>query len=451
MEKIGFSKISKALDLDINFDIDINSVSTDTRVINKGSLFIALKGYNFDGADYIEEAFLKGASVCITEKDVSSDNGIVIVVEDAVLALQKIASIYRQQFDINVIGITGSIGKTSTKEMVYAVLSGFEKTLKTKSNLNNEIGTPQTVLRIENQHKNAVIEMGMSNFFEIDALSKCILPDIGIITNIGVSHIENLKSQEGIFKAKSEIVSGLKESGILILNGDDDILFNNKNVFRHKKLLYGIDNKNVDAFATNIVYGNDKTSFIINYEGSKYNAIIPCLGKHNVLNSLAAFLVSAYLGYNREQSCENFCNFKNTGMRQNIVKRNDLTIIEDCYNAGPDSMRSALETLKILNNKGKKIAVLGDMLELGENSRYYHQLVGEYIGLYNIDILITFGEMSLNMHDKNDVKLKRHFYDKDDIVLFLKDVIKFDDALLFKASRGLKFEDIINKFYNLLI
>jgi len=451
MSKIAFSKIAKALGININIDIEITNISTDTRNIEKGSLFIALKGDNFDGANYIDEAFKKGAIACITENDKDYDSdGIVIVVEDTVRALQNIASIYRQQFDVSVIAITGSVGKTSTKEMVYAVLNGFSKTLKTVGNLNNHIGVPQTLFNLDNSYKNAVIEMGMSNFFEIEEISNCAMPNIAIITNIGTSHIEVLKTQEGIFKAKSEIVSGLNENGFLLLNADDTILMNHINEFSPKVLTYGIFNKNADIKAIDICYNGLETTFKVEYLNGVYSCTIPCIGEHNVLNALSGILTGAILGYEIKECCKNAYNFKNTGMRQNIVVNNGVTVIEDCYNASVDSMKASLNVLDIIKANGRKIAVLGDMLENGESSESFHKIVGASVNEHNVDILFTYGNFSKDIKTASDVKQSRHFDSKDELINEVRNIVKNGDVVLFKASRGMKLEEVIFSLYDYL-
>lgn len=451
MEKIAFSKIANALGVSIDLDIEITDISTDTRTIKKNSLFIALKGDNFDGADYIDDAFSLGASVCITQKDIKyNGKGVLIVVENTIKALQDIAFLYRKQFDVNTVAITGSVGKTSTKEMVFAVLNGFDKTLKTQGNLNNEIGVPKTLLQLESDHKNAVIEMGMSNLFEIEELSYCAEPNIAIITNIGNSHIENLKTQDGIFKAKSEIVSGLKQNGFLILNGDDEILMNNKNVFKHKVFTYGIKNKDCDIVAFDIKYDNENSYFKVIYLNKTYNCTIKCIGEHNVLNALAGILVGVLSKYNIEKCCEYIKNFKNTGMRQNVVKKSGVTIIEDCYNASVDSMKASINVLDIISTSGKKIAVLGDMLENGVNTEQYHAEVGKSIKNSNIDILFTYGNYAENIKKFSSLKNSTHFYSKNDLLNKLKNVLLENDVILFKASRGMKLEDIIFDLYKFL-
>lgn len=453
MEKISFGKIVKSLGLDINLnlDIDITEVSTDTRDIKKNSLFIALKGEHFDGSNYIDEAFKKGAVCCITENDKSYDSdGIVIVVEDTVKALQDISLLYRQQFNVNVIAITGSVGKTSTKEMVYTVLNNFSNTLKTIGNLNNHIGTPKTLLQLDKSHKNAVIEMGMDNFFQIEDLSNCVKPFIGVITNIGTSHIENLKSKDGIFKAKSEITSGLSDNGYLILNGDDTILMDNIDTFKHKVITYGIKNKNANIIAKDIEYKGLQTNFTITYLGKDYSCTIPCVGEHNVSNALVGVICGVLLGEDIKECCNSLKYYKNTGMRQNIVNKNGVIVIEDCYNASVDSMKASLSLFDIIKGTGKKIAILGDMLENGDSSKAFHKEIGEDIKKHNIDVLLTYGEFSKDINSNCSLNENYHFYDKDALSDTLKEIVNVGDILLFKASRGMKLEEVIFNLYDFL-
>ena len=448
MESINLKDIAKVLDCTIVNDEKVTSISTDTREITQGSLFIAIKGENFDGHKFVEEAFKKGAVACVVEEK-QNHNGEQLIVQNSITAYGEIAKLYRDKFKIKVVGLTGSIGKTSTKEMVYSVLNPQEKTLKTEQNYNNEIGTPKTLLGIDSSFKNAVIEMGMSGFSEIEYLTKMVQPDIGIITNIGVSHIEALGSKEGILKAKFEITEGIKENGILILCGDDNMLWNEKDNIKIKTLTYGVRNKKATAYAENIVYNENSTEFVICYENNKYNAEIPILGEHNVLNAVCAFLVGSVLGYDEKNCAKNLSTFKTSGMRQNIVEHSGCKVIEDCYNASPDSMKSSLNLLNLVEKKNKKIAVLGDMLELGEFSQQMHTEVGEFVASGDVDCLLTFGENSKFISDKaKELKVESyHFTDKEQLLEKLLQITKTGDVILFKASRGMKLEDVIQGFY----
>lgn len=450
MVKLHISDINKIFNINLDLDCFIDTVSTDTRTISKNSVFVAIKGPRFDGNDYIEEAFYKGAIIAFSEFDIKSNNGIVIKVDNVINAYQKLANCYIKKLDLKKICVTGSVGKTSTKEMIYSVLSGFEKTLKTKENLNNEIGVSQTVFCLDNTYKNAVIEFGMSDFFEIDSMSKCIEPNISVITNIGYSHIETLKDKLGVFKAKIEIINGMNQDGFLILNIDDEILKEKINNINFKNILtYSIDDKNSDVYASDIIFGEKNTKFCINYKNNKYNTNINTLGEHNVRNALAGFLVGVTLGYNEDLCAKNLINFSNCKMRENYVQKNNIIFIEDCYNASPDSMKAAFRTLSLVDSK-RKICVLGDMLELGDDSVDLHKDLSKYIFKNNIDFVFTLGDYAKNITYEMKEDRYKNFFNKKDLEEFLKTFIKEEDAILFKASRSLKLEEVIGNIYSYL-
>lgn len=441
------SEIAKAVGSDSTSGAIVTSISTDTRTIKKGSLFIALKGANFDGHDYIEKAFEQGAVAAISHEEITSDKGEVIKVENTNKALLSLAAFYRQRFPISVVGITGSVGKTSTKEMIYSVLSKSFSTLKTEGNLNNEIGLPTTLFRLDPTFEAAVIEMGMSNFGEISRLSKTAKPDIGVITNIGVSHIENLGDREGILKAKLEMLDGVSGEYPLVLNFDDDML----STVEYKEIFsFGIDNKSADVVAENIeLHGSMSTTFDIVYKGDTYKAEIPVMGKHNVYNALAAFSVGILLEMDIADILEGIKGYQHTGMRQNIVKYSGITVIEDCYNASPDSMRASLDVLAKMECKGRRIAVLGDMLELGPYSEPMHRQIGEYAA-DKADIIFCYGIESKAIYRGAFAKFLEEIYyydNKDSLAEELSQIQKEGDVVLFKASRGMKLEEVINKVY----
>lgn len=450
MVKLNISDINKIFNINLTLDCYIEKVSTDTRTISKNSVFIAIKGPRFDGNDYIEEAFCKGAIIAFTEFDIKSDNGIVIKVDNVIKAYQKLANCYIEKLDVKKICVTGSVGKTSTKEMIYTVLSGFEKTLKTQDNLNNEIGVSQTVFCLDESHKNAVIEFGMSDFFEIDSMSKCVHPDISVITNIGYSHIETLKNKLGVFKAKIEIINGMNQDGFLILNFDDEILKEKTSTIDYKNILtYSIDNINADVYASEIIFGEKNTQFCINYKNNKYNTNINTLGEHNVRNALVGFLVGVTLGYDEDLCAKKLSHFSNCKMRESYVQKDNILFIEDCYNASPDSMKAAFRTLSLINSK-RKICVLGDMLELGDDSVNLHKNLSKYILKNNIDFVFTLGEYAKYITFEMKKGSYQNFFNKKDLEEFLKTFIKEEDAVLFKASRSLKLEEVIGNIYSYL-
>lgn len=444
MKSISFKAIAKALGSDyVGEDFYINGVSTDTRTIEKGNLFIPIIGEKMDGHDYIESAIKGGAVAVLTSKD-KEITVPYIKVSDTLKALIDLSAYYRLLFSPLVVGVTGSVGKTSTKEMIYAALSGSKKTIKTIGNRNNEIGLPHTLFSISETTEAAVIEMGMVNRGEIDVLTRATRPSVAVITNIGVSHIENLKTRENILLAKMEIENGLSDDGVLVLCADNDLLLSVKGKTHHKTIYYGIKEK-ADIYAEDIQYFENETTFIICDGGNRYEAKIPTVGEHNVLNALAAFVVCKSFGLDLAVSVKALENYESSGSRQKIYKRAGITIIEDCYNASPDSMKAALWVLK--NNTAKrKIAVLGDMLELGDISAESHRLVGK-LSAESADIVFSFGPRSKDLAEaaKESGTEVYHFTDKEALTNCLLKTINFGDAVLFKGSRGMRMEEIIEK------
>lgn len=452
MEDLTLYEIIKAVEGSYGYPSTeiISSVSTDTRKITKGCVFIALRGDKFDGHDFAKQAIELGATAVITEKPVEGVR--CIIVDNTKKALADLAGYYRSRFNPVLVGITGSVGKTTTKEMTALVLSGKYMTLKTEGNFNNEIGLPHTLLKLSSEHEAAVIEMGMSDFGEISLLSQISRPSIAVITNIGYSHIENLGSREGILKAKLEILDGTSHDAPLILNGDDDMLSKLKDELNRDIVYYGIENPNVDVRATEIETNDGVTTFVINYWGKKINAKLNCVGIHNVLDSLAAFSVGIMAEIEPEQIVASLAQFIPSGLRQSIVKKGEQTVIIDCYNAAPDSIKASLAILSELTPMpgGRRIAVLGDMLELGSMSQKLHEEVGTYVAASKTDILICYGNDSKHIAEKAKelgIINSKYFSDKSEIVGYLKENIRKNDLLLFKASRGLKLEEVIEELY----
>lgn len=424
-----------------------NELSTDTRNINNGNVFLALKGENFNGNKYIKEAFNKGASIAIVDEilfDKEDINGVVIKVKDGKKALLDIAKGYREKLGLKVVGITGSTGKTSTKDLVSAFLSGKYKVFKTKGNFNNEIGLPLMVLKLDSSIDVAVLEMGMSNFNEIHNLASCAKPDIAMITNIGVSHIENLKTRENILKAKMEITDFFTKDSTLIINAEDDMLqkISNKE-YEIIKIGY---NESYDYYGSNIELTKDTTSFDFNYKGEKHRITLPMVGAHNVLNALLGIGAAFKLGLTVDEILEGLKNIEATSMRLEFIEGDKIEIINDCYNASPDSMKAALDVLN--SRSGRKIAILGTMRELGEEASRCHREVGEY-AKDKIDMLITCGEFKEEFKEgfeKEEIKL---YNTKVNLINDLNSIIKPFDVILVKASRGEKFEEIVETLKNI--
>lgn len=448
MNSISLSQIAEWCGGTLSGDDDfIDNISIDSRAIKENTLFVAIKGERFDAHDFVADVQKNGAAAVMCHKRVECSIP-VIYVEDTSKAFLLLAKNYRKSIDgLKVIGLTGSVGKTTTKEMTYAVASSKYRTIKTQGNLNNEIGMPKTLFTLDSSTEAAVIEMGMSNFGEISRLSSACLPDIGIITNIGVSHIEYLGSRDGILKAKLEILDGMKKGSTLILNGDNDKL---QTVKRddYNVVFFGIDNEEADVRAAQIEEKNGCTEFTVCYSGSSQKVTIPTVGIHNVYDALAAFSVGLELSIEPQRIAEALSEYEPSGMRQRIKSVNGITVIEDCYNASPDSQRAALNVISSMAAE-RKIAVLGDMLELGEYSNKAHREVGEYAAEKNIDLLLCYGKEAKNIADSAKSKgvNVKHFTDKSALFTELLKELKSGDAVLFKASRGMKLEEVIEMLY----
>lgn len=447
MKFMTFKETAAAVGGKSNLDGGYTVISTDTRKIESGCLFIAIKGENFDGHEFAAKAIELGASAVICERDCGLGEK-QILVESTRQALLDLAGHYRNCFDIPVVGITGSVGKTTTKEMVHAVMSVKYNTLKNEGNLNNEIGVPLTLFRLGETHEAAVIEMGMSGFGEIERMTKAVRPDVAVISNIGVSHIEKLGSREGILKAKLEILIGMQDDAPIILNGDDDML-STATVSDHPVTFYGINGSDLVFSAENIFIGDESVAFDAVYPEGKTRVELPFPGKHNIYNALAAAAVGSFFGISPEDAFEALKKYVPAGMRQRIVRKGGIIFIEDCYNASPDSQAAALAVLGGMNAK-RKIAVIGDMLELGDYSDKAHASVGEKAAENKIDVLFTYGERSLVTAKaaEGGVATVKSFSDKQQLSDELVSMLEAGDAVLFKASRGMKLEDVIYSVYS---
>ncbi len=446
MLPLRLKEIAAALNSSCAEDKEALSVCTDSRKISEGCLFIALVGERFDGHDFVAQALEQGAAAAVCSKAVEA-KGEVLLVEDTGKALMQLAAYYRSLFSYPVVGITGSVGKTTTKEMVYAVLSEKFNTLKNEGNLNNEIGLPTTVFRMDSSYEAAILEMGMSAFGEISRLAQVAQPNVGIISKIGVSHIEHLGSREGILKAKLEILDGLKNGAPLIVNGDDDLL--SKVELTDRRIIkFGIENPACDYLAKDIRQGEKETSFTAVFADKEITVTVPTVGRHNVYNALSAFAAGLELGVSPEQAAVGLSKYVTSGMRQRVGDFNGITVIEDCYNASPDSMRAAIEVLNSSSAKTKTL-VFGDMLELGSISEEAHRQIGALAAQKGIDRFYTYGEMAAlaaASAKENGLKEVKSFDDKLLLADKLKKTLQAGDAVLFKASRGMKLEEVISAF-----
>ena len=426
-------------------NIEVNYFSRDTREIKEGDTYIALKGEKFDGNDFCKDAINNGAKVCIVSKNIDPIKGATIIkVEDTLKALQDIARFKRMQYDIPVVAVTGSVGKTSTKDLIASVVSEEYKTLKTKGNYNNEIGLPLTVLSLKDEEA-MVVEMGMNHFGEIGKLTNIAKPTIAVITNIGTAHIGNLGSRENILKAKLEILEGL-QGNTVIINNDNDLLHKwaLENKDKYNIITYGIINES-DYIAQNIKSYENKSEFIVcsKTEINNKNICVPVGGEHFILNSLSAIAVGEYLKVPTEKITQGIANLELTKKRMEILKsKSGATVINDTYNANYDSMKAAITYLKEIENK-RKIAVLGDMLELGDYSKELHEKVGKEVDS-NIDILITIGKEAKYIAKEAKAKQIIECDNLEEAIEKIKKIETKDDAILFKASNGMKLFEIAN-------
>ncbi len=419
-------------------DKEIMGVEKDSRLIKKDWLYIPFVGARVDGHDFIPAVFEQGAAVTLSEKKLDADYPYILV-ESSAQALKDIAEFYREQLDCKIIGITGSVGKTSTKEMIASVLEEKFSVLKTEGNYNNEIGMPLTILRIRDEHQIAVVEMGISFFDEMTRLSKVSKPDVCVITNIGTCHLENLGDRDGVLKAKTEMFANAKPDCFTVLNGDDDKLSTITSVQNNAPMFYGIETKR-DVMAYNYESDNIKgISCTIKYFDEEFDTYIPLPGFHNMYNALAATCIGKHFGMTIEEIDRGIRNLKSVSGRNNIFESQGMTIIDDCYNANPMSMKASISVLA--NAEGRKVAVLGDMFELGDNENELHAEVGEYINDKNIDVVVCIGKLAKNIYDKVQNSEKYYFESKDEFDY--NTVLKEGDTVLVKASNGMKFREII--------
>ncbi len=427
-------------------DVRLNAVVIDSREAAKGALYVAIRGERFDGHDFCAAAVQNGAAAVVCEKTPQVDVPYVLV-KSTRQALLDIAGFYRDtRKDVKLIAITGSVGKTTTKEMTCAVLSQKYRTLKTEGNLNNEIGMPKTLFRITPEIQAAVIEMGMNHFGEISRMTAAAKPDAAIITNIGVSHIEFLGSRDGILKAKTEILEGMPAGAPLLVNSDNDKLKDFTDP-RCRVVRFAIDDPRADVRAKDIAEDNGATRFTVCFDGKAQEVCIPLVGRHQVYNALAAFGAGLLFRVPPADIAMGLSSYAPAGMRQRIRHVNGFTVIEDCYNASPDSQKAALNVLAE-TKASRRIAVLGDMLELGAYSKEAHRQVGEYAAKSGIDVLFCCGKAAKQIAEAAGQTVPtQYFENKDDLFAALSKALRPGDAVLFKASRGMAFEEVIQKLY----
>lgn len=417
-------------------------VVIDNRKVEKDFIFVPIKGARVDGHTFIPDAFEKGAMAVLCDHDLGKTTGPYIVVKETQQALKDLAAFYREQMDAYVIGIVGSVGKTSTKEMVASVLSRHFSLWKTQGNFNNEIGLPLTLFGVKEEHQVAVVEMGISDFGEMDRLGNMAKPDMVIMTNIGLCHLENLIDRDGVLKAKTEVFAHMPKDGVIVLNGDDDKL-QMADTLERERHFFGLSNQEYSA--TDIV--SQLTGVQAKLIGPKWESSvrIPIPGQHNVYNALAAMVAAEHLGMSREEILSGIEHVATIDGRNNFIQKNGITVIDDCYNANPVSMRASLEVLS--HASGRTIAVLGDMGELGAEEASLHYQVGEAVAEFGIDVLFTAGELSKEMIravEVADCTTEVYGFDtKEEMMSQLKTIVKKGDTILVKASHFMDFPKVV--------
>ncbi|MDF2874892.1 MAG: murF [Sporomusa sp.] len=426
-------------------------ISTDTRTAQPGNLFIALEGERFDGHEFIAQAAGKGAVGVIVSRPVAvPENVTVIEVKDTLVALQALARFHRKRYHIPVVAVTGSNGKTTTKDMLAAVLASRFSVLKTEANFNNEIGLPLTLLKLEPGHEAAVVEMGMRACGEIHELTEIALPTVGVVTNVGETHMEILGSIENIAAAKSELVVAIAHDDLVVLNADDPHVRAMQKRAQGRVVLYGLSPEaavraeNISARENNELI----TTFDCCSPRGSFPVILHTVGVHNVYNALAAIAVGLELGLQPNDVKLGISNFIPGAMRLEIKKYGDYTVINDVYNASPLSMAAALNTLSDIS-KGRKIAVLGDMLELGDAAVEAHRRIGQQAAEQGVDIVLTVGELSKHIVDaaaEHGVKITHAFTSHKEAIAALHCLMKPGDYILLKGSRGMKMEIMLEAF-----
>lgn len=415
----------------------------DSRQIEPGYIFVATKGERVDGHQFIPDVFAKGAMAVICEVLPKEDLGSCILVKDSFMALKQAAAFYRQQLNIRVVGITGSVGKTSTKEFVASVLSEKYKVHKTAGNYNNEVGLPLTIFGIQEDDQIAVLEMGINTFGEMHRLSEVAKPDICVMTNIGQCHLENLIDRDGILRAKSEIFDFMNPKGMVVVNGDDDKLATIHEVYGKAPVTFGMNKQNAiwaDHIENRGLLGSCAD---IHMGDAVVHAIIPLPGEHMIYNAMAAAAVALQFGMSKEEIAAGISHVEAVAGRSHLVEAGDKVIIDDCYNANPVSMKAAIDLLATA--PGRKVAILGDMFELGENEKAMHGEVGEYAAEKGIDLILCVGELSEAMYQEavGSGGNAKYYETREALEAVLNEILQQGDTVLVKASHSMAFENLV--------
>jgi len=437
--------------------MDIKGVSIDSRTIREGELFVAIKGVRFDGHDFVPEAINRGAWGAVVERSslenrYPSLSGLrnIIPVEDTLLSLQEMSGMHRKKYSIPVVGITGSNGKTTTKEMLACILRQKGQVLKNEGNLNNHIGVPLTLMKLGEHHRFAAIEMGMSGPGEIEMLARLAMPDVGVITNIGPAHLEFLGSTDMIAQAKGELLEEMKPEGTAVLNADDPYFETLKKRFSGRIVTFGIDGP-ADITAEDIRLEKDTSDFTLRAQGKTIPMRLHAVGTYNVYNALAAAAAALAVAIPLESVKSGLEEFSPFSMRSEIKNIGGRVIFEDCYNANPQSMAAALEALVSIRAGRMNIAVLGDMMELGDTGPEAHRTIGRRVAQLGIDLLVTVGPLAkligdgaieAGMSEERVVAARSNA----EAAALLRTRTQPGDAILIKGSRAMKMEKILEDF-----
>lgn len=426
--------------------MEVNRLSTDSRDMDAHTLFVPIIGEKVDAHRFIASALACGGAALTQEHEAMEDSHPWIRVENTLEAMQAIAKYYRETMDLPVIAITGSVGKTTTREMITAALETNFQVFHTEGNFNSQVGVPLTVTRMTGEEEVAVLETGISQFGEMSRLAAMVQPTMAVITNIGVSHIENLHTRENIMAEKLRITEGMSADGTLFLNGDDPLLMSAAEHMDRPVITYGM-NETCDYRGENVKMINGQTYFDCVAGGERYPVVLNVLGTHNVLNGLAALAVAHKLGVPIAAGAAALYRFQ--GMRQKIYECNHYTVIDDTYNASPDSMKAGIDVLAEFDTEGRKIAVLADMLELGANSENYHYEVGEYLAEKKIDVLIYMGEkaefINRGVRDHNICTSLVPANTCTEIIRILKRNLTKGDVVMLKASHGMHLDEVVKE------
>lgn len=430
-------------------ETEVKNISLDSRTMKGGDLFVPIIGEKVDAHKFIPQVFEMGAAATLTSEHDKMDSPYAwIRVENTVKALQNIGSYCRNRLSLPLVGVTGSVGKTTTREMIAAALSASYRVFKTPGNSNSQVGVPITISEISEQDQVGVIELGMSEPGELTVIAKIARIDMAVITNIGITHIEQLGSRENIYKEKMTIQDGLKDDGILILNGDDDMLCVTKGKTGVKTLYYGTG-ENCDYRAEDIVLTETGSEFTAVCGNERQKVRLNVLGRHNVLNAMAAIAVCGQLGMTMGQAAKGLLTFTGFKNRQQIYEGKRLTILDDSYNASPASMKAAIDVFMTLKKGSRHVAVLADMKELGEQVFRYHKEVGEYAAEAGVDCVVTLGDachyLAAGVREHSGA-LVVEFTEKEQLTAFLEKELKEGDCVLFKGSNSMGLSTIAARF-----